>query len=52
MGIGPGAVQTEAHGEQSLLDHGLQEEGQDIVREPATIGDQGEIEAPVGDEAQ
>ena len=52
MGLGCGAVQTEADGIQPLLNFGLQEEGQNIVREPAAVGNQGEIKAPPGNEPQ
>ena len=52
MGFGPDPVQAEAHGGQPLLHLGLQEEGQDILREPVTVGHQGEIEASGRNQAQ
>ena len=52
MGLGPDPVQAEAHGDQPLLHLGLQEEGQDILREPVTIGHQGEIEASARNQVQ
>ena len=45
MGFGPGPVQAEAHGGQPLLHLGIQEEGQDLLRESVAVGHQGEIEA-------
>ncbi len=52
MGLGPDSVQAEAHGNQPLLHLGFQEEGQDILRKPVAVGDQGEIEASGRNQAQ